>query len=72
MQIKDKSDIIIEISGNGFLYNMVRIIAGTLTEVGLGRKSSDDISGIIAEGNRSRAGHTAPAQGLYLVEVYYE
>ena len=51
---------------------MVRIIAGTLTEVGLGRKSSDDISGIIAEGNRSRAGHTAPAQGLYLVEVYYE
>lgn len=69
---KDKSDIIIEISGNGFLYNMVRIIAGTLAEVGLGRKSPDDISGIIAEGNRSRAGHTAPAQGLYLVEVYYE
>ena len=65
-------DIIMEISGDGFLYNMVRIIAGTIVEVGLGKRSADDIPAVIESANRSRAGHKAPAEGLYLVEVYYE
>lgn len=61
----------IEISGDGFLYNMVRIIAGTLTEVGLGKKRPKDVRAIIESRDRQKAGHTAPAEGLYLVEVYY-
>lgn len=68
-----KSDDIIEmcISGNGFLYNMVRIIAGTLVEVGIGKIPADDIKTIIENRDRRRAGRTAPPQGLYLVEVFY-
>lgn len=61
----------LEISGDGFLYNMVRIIAGTLIYVGSGKLKSDDIPSIIESRDRSRAGKTAPAHGLYLVEVYY-
>lgn len=74
LQVTPKADgeIWIEIAGDGFLYNMVRIIAGTLTEVGLGRKSPADIPLILAAGNRQLAGHTAPAEGLYLVEVFYD
>jgi len=64
-------DISIIVSGNGFLYNMVRIIVGTLVEVGLGKISPEDIDSIIESKDRSRAGHTAPAQGLYLLEVFY-
>jgi len=60
-----------EIAGDGFLYNMVRIIAGTLIEVGMGKIKFDDIPDIILSGNRKRAGKTVPAHGLYLVEVYY-
>lgn len=60
-----------EVKGNGFLYNMVRIMAGTLIEVGYGRINVSDIDDIILSGNRKRAGKTAPAHGLYLVEVYY-
>lgn len=69
---RTNGEIWIEIAGDGFLYNMVRIIAGTLTEVGLGRKGPADIPLILAEGRRQLAGHTAPAEGLYLVEVFYE
>lgn len=65
-------DVVIEISGDGFLYNMVRIITGTLVEVGLGRRNADDLVGIIESADRTKAGHKAPAEGLYLVEVYYE
>ena len=65
-------DVVIEISGDGFLYNMVRIITGTLVEVGLGRRNVDDLVGIIESADRTKAGHKAPAEGLYLVEVYYE
>ena len=57
--------------GNGFLYNMVRILTGTLLEVGLGEKSPDDMDSILADLDRSRAGKTAPAQGLCLVSVEY-
>lgn len=69
---KDGENVIIEVTGDGFLYNMVRIIAGTLIEVGLGRKLPDEIPGIIEGKDRQKAGHTAPAEGLYLVRIYYE
>lgn len=61
----------IRISADGFLYNMVRIIVGTLTEVAFGRISPDDIPEIIASCDRSRAGMTAPAEGLFLNKVSY-
>ena len=64
-------DIFFEVSGSGFLYNMVRIMAGTLLEVGKGRINPEDISDIIILGKRAKAGVTAPPQGLYLKEVYY-
>ena len=65
-------DISIEVSGDGFLYNMVRIITGTLVEAGQGKISPEDIDAMIAAKDRQLAGHTAPPQGLYLAEVYYE
>lgn len=68
---KDGELIYISIKGNGFLYNMVRIIVGTLVEVGSGKLSPHSIASIIESKNRQKAGHTAPAKGLYLVEVYY-
>ena len=61
-----------EVTGDGFLYNMVRIIAGTLTDAGFGRLAPNDIRGIIASRNRALAGPTAPPQGLYLREVYFD
>lgn len=63
--------IIITVTGNGFLYNMVRIIVGTLVYVGSGRISPDDIPQIIESRDRSMAGITAPAKGLCLKEVFY-
>lgn len=60
-----------EIQGDGFLYNMVRIIAGTLIEVGAGRISASEIPDIIKGRDRRKAGRTAPAHGLYLVQVFY-
>lgn len=65
-------DIELHISGDGFLYNMVRIIAGTLIEVGLNKRRSEEIRDIIEAKNRQAAGFTAPPNGLYLAEVYYE
>lgn len=64
--------ITIRVQGNGFLYNMVRIIAGTLVEVGKGRISPYDMEDIIASCDRKRAGATAPAGGLRLVEILYQ
>lgn len=64
-------DIIIEITGDGFLYNMVRIIVGTLIEVGLGKREPSDLKRVIESKDRSQAGYTAPAAGLYLKEIYY-
>jgi tRNA pseudouridine38-40 synthase len=61
----------IRFSGNGFLYNMVRILVGTLLEAGAGERSPKDIPDIIAKKDRSSAGKTAPAHGLYLWEVFY-
>ena len=69
---KEQGRIWIELTGNGFLYNMVRIIAGTLVEVGLGNKKPEEITKIIQGKDRSKAGKTLPPQGLYLVKVEYE
>ena len=64
-------EILISVSGRSFLYNMVRIMAGTLIEVGLGKIPADAVPGIIASKDRKQAGRTAPAHGLTLAEVYY-
>ena len=63
--------IYIELTGNGFLYNMVRIIAGTLVDVGTGKIEPEDIEKIIESKDRTNAGKTLPPQGLYLVCVNY-
>ncbi len=63
--------IYIELTGNGFLYNMVRIIAGTLLDVGLGRIKPEEVKEIIESKDRSRAGKTLPPNGLFLVNVDY-
>ena len=69
--LKENERIIIELTGDGFLYNMVRIIAGTLVDVGLGKIQPDEITSIIDSKDREKAGKTLPPYGLYLVEVYY-
>lgn len=61
----------IRYTGNGFLYNMVRILTGTLIEVGRGKRKPQEMPGILTALDRSVAGFTAPAQGLYLIEVTY-
>ncbi len=63
--------IIFSIEGNGFLYNMIRIIVGTLVEIGRGVMKPHNIPHIIESKNRELAGPTAPPQGLYLEKVYY-
>ncbi len=59
------------IEGSGFLYNMVRIIAGTLWEVGIGRREVKNVEAVVASMDRDKAGKTAPPQGLYLEKVFY-
>ena len=68
---EENKDIVFEISGNGFLYNMVRIIVGTLLDIGSGKKE-DNISELLLGGRRKMAGKTVGAQGLYLKEVLYD
>ena len=58
-------------TGNGFLQNMVRILTGTLIEVGDGRRAPEELSQILESKNRENAGYTAPACGLMLMEVHY-
>ena len=70
--IEEGERIGIELTGNGFLYNMVRIIAGTLVEVGLGKIKPEEITSIIESRDRTRAGKTLPPHALYLVKVEYE
>lgn len=57
--------------GNGFLYHMVRILTGTLLEVGIGSLAPEEIPTILGQKNREAAGFTAPSQGLFLTEVFY-
>ncbi len=59
-------------TGDGFLYNMVRILTGTLLEVGLGQRAPESMEAILASLDRAKAGPTAPALGLTLWEVYYD
>jgi tRNA pseudouridine38-40 synthase len=58
--------------GNGFLYNMVRIMVGTLLEVGQGYRKPEEIVAILEQQDRTRAGKTAPGNGLYLWKVHYD
>ncbi|MCL2204593.1 MAG: tRNA pseudouridine(38-40) synthase TruA [Defluviitaleaceae bacterium] len=67
----DADSLALTVTGNGFLYNMVRIIAGTLVYAGLGKISPDSIPHILAAKNRSHAGKTLPPEGLVLAEVSY-
>ncbi len=69
--LREGDNIEIKISADGFLYNMVRIIVGTLVDVAFGRILPDDIPKIIENRDRSRAGMTAPPEGLYLNRVVY-
>lgn len=68
---RTEDEIIIRVTGTGFLYNMVRIIAGTLLDVGYGRRKVSDISAILAAKDRQAAGPTAPAKGLRLVKYEF-
>ncbi len=68
---KYKGEIIIRVTGNGFLYNMVRIIAGTLVGVGKGRYKSDYVKEMLDKKDRTKAGETAPPQGLTLIKIEY-
>ncbi len=68
---KEGDLIIFKVCGNGFLYNMVRIMAGTLLYVNNGKISADEIPEIIKSKDRKRAGITAPPDGLYLNKVYF-
>lgn len=69
---KDADMVHIRITGNGFLYNMVRIIAGTLMQVGTGLMEPEQVKEILEARDRSKAGPTAVAKGLTLVEIRYE
>lgn len=68
---KEGDEIVIRVCGNGFLYNMVRIIAGTLMEAGCGRRQPEEMAEILAAKNRCAAGPTAPACGLTLVRYEF-
>lgn len=68
---REGDEIRFSFSGDGFLFHMVRILVGTLIEVGLSKRSAADMERILAAGDRQEAGTLAPAQGLALMEVYY-
>ena len=71
IDVKEREiDLIFE--GNGFLYNMVRIMAGTLIEIGTGDREPETIKEVFQTKNREKAGMTLPPQGLFLDEVFYE
>lgn len=69
--LEEGNMIIFRFRGTGFLYNMVRILTGTLLEVGSGERDPESMPAVLKEKNRSAAGKTAPPQGLYLWEVFY-
>ncbi|TDL85061.1 tRNA pseudouridine(38-40) synthase TruA [Vibrio vulnificus] len=73
MEFEESDDFMVfRFVGEGFLYNMVRILVGTLLDVGSGKMSPHDMSAILDKKDRSFAGKTAPAQGLYLWKVFYK
>lgn len=70
--VKKGAEVQISITGNGFLQNMVRIITGTLVEVGLGKREPDSVKEILEQKERAQAGYTISPRGLALVEVRYD
>lgn len=70
--LQQEDELVIRITGNGFLYNMVRIIVGTLLRVGRGFYTPEQVKEILETKNRKAAGVTVPPQGLKLVEIRYE
>ncbi len=68
---EEDADVVIRVTGGGFLYNMVRIMAGTLLEVGQGKRKPEEIAAIIEAQNREAAGPTAPAHGLTLIKYEF-
>ena len=73
VQVEEQgAEIVIRICGSGFLYNMVRIIAGTLLEVGQGKREPESLAAVLEAKDRSAAGPTAPARGLTLVKYEFE
>ena len=71
--VERRGDLVLfTVEGDGFLYNMVRIMAGTLLEIGSGRMAADCIPAVLEARDRACAGPTAPAQGLCLMQVFYE
>ena len=69
--LESDSLVTIEVEGDGFLYNMVRAIAGTLVEVGRGKRDEHSLTDVLASLDRCRAGQTAPAHGLTMLWVQY-
>ena len=69
--IREGDEVIFRVSADGFLYNMVRIMIGTLTDVAYGKIKAEDIDGIISSCDRKKSGITAPPDGLYLKSVEY-
>nr|MBQ8253272.1 tRNA pseudouridine(38-40) synthase TruA [Lachnospiraceae bacterium] len=69
---RENEKVTIEVHGDGFLHHMVRIITGTLVEIGLGRMAPGQVKNILETGDRALAGPTAPAQGLCLMEIDYQ
>lgn len=73
LDVSESGDLVtIDVEATAFLKNMVRVIAGTLVEVGRGRRTPDQVADALARRDRSRAGRTAPAHGLTLERVFYE
>ena len=69
--VREGSTVVFRVSADGFLYNMVRIMTGTLVRIGEGKASANDVQKVISARDRSAAGVTAPAEGLFLNKVVY-
>ncbi len=69
--IEERDCLVYRVKGNGFLYNMVRIMTGTMVEIGLEKRFPDSILALLDGKDRNQSGMTAPAHGLYLVTVHY-
>lgn len=68
---RDGNNFTLQITADGFLYNMVRIVVGTAVEVGIGRRKPEEAAEILEKKDRRLAGRTAPARGLYLNQIFY-
>ncbi|MEA3465576.1 MAG: tRNA pseudouridine(38-40) synthase TruA [Thermodesulfobacteriota bacterium] len=70
--VEDGEMLLFNVRGRGFLKNMVRILVGTLVDVGIGRLAAETVEQLLLDGSRQDAGRTAPAHGLCLMDVWYE